>query len=336
MRLISKVSIAAAVALTTAKFAGLAKRQKYTYRDKLILITGGSRGLGLALAEEFGSHGARILLAARENEELREAVEKLAAKGIQAKFFACDITQSEQMDALVRHALESGGVDVLINNAGVIKVAPMSDMQLSDYEEAMNLMFWAPLKLTLALLPELSKRSGQVINISSVGGRVSVPHLLPYSCAKFALAGFSRGLSSEAHRHRVHVLSVFPGLMRTGSYLHAEFKGKASEEFEWFGLAGNSPAFSVSVEYAARAIRMAAAEGRSTCTISLPAKLLVAGEALAPDVLQVVLSAADQFILPSAGGTKNSQSGKSLSPQFGSLFQAFTTLGRAAAARYNE
>lgn len=133
----------------------------------------------------------------------------------------------------------------------------------------------------------------------------------------------------------VHVLTVVPGLMRTGSYLNAEFKGTANEEFAWFGLLGNLPGFSVAADYAAESVRIALETGEQVCTISLPAKVLAAIEGLAPKVNRAILALADRFALPSST-RKDSKSGKALNSSLNALFQGLTALGRIAAIRLNE
>ena len=303
---------------------------------KTVLITGGSRGLGLALAEEFGAYGARIAICARDTTEMEKARQKLASKRIEAHGFPADVTQPAQVNSLVQEVISRfGALDILINDAGAITVGPFASFTQTDFEEAMNLMFWAPVNVTRAVLPYMQKmHSGQIINIGSLGGRVSIPHLLPYCCAKFALIGFSTGLTTELKRDGIRVLTVVPGLMRTGSYLNAEFKGTPKNEFAWFGLLGNLPGFSVAADYAAAQIREAVQRGDSNCTISLPAKALIALEALAPDVNRSLLEFATN-LLPDGQGTMR-QSGKRLNPALGAVFQGLTSLGRMAAQRFNE
>src|SRR5205807_8500998 len=124
----------------------------------------------------------------------------------------------------------------------------------------------APANLIFAVLPHMRRQhTGHIVNITSVGGRVSIPHLLPYASAKFAFVAFSNGLGAESEAHGTHVLTVVPGLMRTGSYLNAEFKGLAEKEFAWFALMGNLPGFSVAADYAARAVVKALQRKRRTC-----------------------------------------------------------------------
>ena len=166
-----------------------------------VLITGGSRGLGLALAEEFARQGCNIVICAREEDEL------------------------------VRARQHFGRIDVLVNNAGIISVGPLLSQKLEDFQEAMDVMFWGIVHPTLAVLPQmLQDGHGRIVNITSIGGKVSVPHLIPYGCAKFAAVGFSEGLHAEVKRFGVNVTTVVPGLMRTGSHLNAFFKGKHESE----------------------------------------------------------------------------------------------------------
>jgi NAD(P)-dependent dehydrogenase (short-subunit alcohol dehydrogenase family) len=336
----SWVAAASASALVVLAARQLVKRRSQPLvklRDKVVLVTGGSRGLGLAIAREFGKQGARVALCARDDEELDKACEQLSAEGIEAISFPSDITQPANIEPLVSSVISRlGTLDVLVNNAGRISVGPFDSFTHADFEEAMNLMFWAPVNLTFAALRHMkSHGGGHIVNITSVGGRISVPHLLPYSCAKFAFVGFSTGLSAELHSKDIHALTVVPGLMRTGSYLNAEFQGDAKREFAWFGLLGNLPGFSVAAEYAAERIRKSFESGQTMCTISLPAKILIACEALAPEATRTALGLMTDYFLPS-DTTKHARRGKSLNPALNAVFQALTTLGRRAAHQWNE
>ena len=150
------------------------------------------------------------------------------------------------MDEATRH---SGFIDILVNNAGVMAVGPLESQTIEDFQQAMDTMFWGPVRSTLATLPAMiQRRHGRIVNISSIGGKVSIPHLLPYSCAKFAVTGFSEGLHAEVKKYGVHVLTVVPGLMRTGSHLNAEFRGKHEQEYGWFALSGTNPLTSISAQ----------------------------------------------------------------------------------------
>ncbi len=330
-------SVSALIVLAARQLVKQRSQPPVKLRDKVVLITGGSRGLGLALARDFGKQGARLALCARDENELGNACQQLASEGIEAVSFPVDIVQPANIEPLVNSVISHfGHLDVLVNDAGRISVGPFDSFTRADFEDAMNLMFWAPVNLTLAVLRHMRDRGdGHIINITSVGGRVSIPHLLPYSCAKFAFLGFSTGLSAEADSQGIHVLTVVPGLMRTGSYLNAQFQGDSKNEFAWFGLLGNLPGFSVAADYAAERIRESFESGRKLCTISLPAKILVACEALAPEATRTALALVTEYLLPS-GTTRKSYPGKALNPALNALFQGLTTLGRRAAHQWNE
>lgn len=304
---------------------------------KIVLITG-SRGLGLAIARELGRRGARVALCARNEKELKEACELLGHEQIEAAGFPADISKPSEIAPLVNSVIHRFGcLDILVNNAGEIRVGPFDNFKRDDFEHAMDLMFWAAVNLTFEALPHMKQQgSGDIVNITSVGGRISIPHLLPYSCAKFALVGFSTGLSAELRSQNIHVLTVVPGLMRTGSYLHAQFKGQARNEFAWFGLLGNLPGFSVAADYAARAIANAIEKQRYVCTVSLPAKVLVACEAVIPETTRSLLAAINRFLLPKSDSSTQLRAGSALNPRLGNMFQALTLLGRRAAQRLNQ
>ena len=124
-----------------------------------------------------------------------------------------------------------GPIDVLVNNAGIITVGPFLEMDVEDFDQAMKVMFWGPLYTTLAVLPAMrARKQGSIVNITSIGGKVSVPHLLPYCCAKFAAVALSEGLRTELMPDGIRVTTIAPGLLRTGSHLNARFKGKQADE----------------------------------------------------------------------------------------------------------
>lgn len=326
------VSLAAGIAYKAIRYCGC----ESTWRGKVVLITGGSRGLGFSLAREFGKCGANVAICARDEQELQEACRKLSLEKVKATPFVTDVTEFEKLESFVMSVTEKmGRIDVLINNAGLIRVGPFSSTKDQDYEEAMNLMFWAPLHLSRAVLPQMQNRqSGSIVNIASVGGRVSIPHLLPYSCAKFALVAFSTGLSAEIKASGVHVMTVLPGLMRTGSYLNAQFAGDSKHEFAWFGILGNLPGFTVGAEFAAEQIRRALEKKKYEHTISLPASVLIGLDNLLPNVSRAIMTGLNQ-LLP-GGDDQGSATGKDVNQHFGKAFQATTALGRQAAATHNQ
>ncbi len=281
----------------------LQRKQRYILRDRVVFITGGSRGLGLVMAREFGARGARVAICARNQEQLDRAAEDLRARGVQAYPVRCDVTRREDVeDALQKVAANFGEVDVLVNNAGAIAVGPIDSVTVEDYEESLNTHFWAPVYTTMAVLPKMRRRGhGRIVNISSIGGKISVPHLLPYSTGKFALAGFSEGLSAELRPEGIRVTTVYPGLMRTGSPRNANFKGKHRAEYAWFSVSAALPVFSISAERAARAIASACEAGRSRLLLSAPAKVAVKLNDIFPETMSWLLGLASR-LLPGPGG----------------------------------
>ncbi|HKS08380.1 MAG TPA: SDR family oxidoreductase [Pyrinomonadaceae bacterium] len=309
----------------------------YDFKDKVVLITGGSRGLGLVLAREFAVEGARIVICARDADELDRAYVDLESRGADVTIHRCDVTDRTEVQDMVC-AIEGrmGGVDVLVNNAGVIQMGPLEVMTHADFEKAMSAHFWAPLNTMMAVLPRMrKKKSGRIVNISSIGGKVSVPHLVPYCASKFALTGLSRGMRTELLKDGIAVTTVCPGLMRTGSPRNAGFKGKHREEYAWFSISDALPLLSVSAENAAGQIVSACRRGRTELVISVPAKLAVLFDTLLPEVTSNLFALANKLLLPTAGGigereAKGKESESSLSPSW------LTTLSEQAAVRNNE
>ncbi|HWE26071.1 MAG TPA: SDR family NAD(P)-dependent oxidoreductase [Myxococcales bacterium] len=272
-------------------------------RGRVVLITGGSRVLGLVLARQLVRKGARLVICARDDAELQRAQDDLSRLGGEVLAVPCDVRIASAAERVVEMAVARyGRLDVVINNAGIIEVGPERTMTLADYQTVMGVNFWGAVHVTLAALPHLRRSSSpRVVNITSIGGIVPVPHLLPYTCAKFAMVGFSEGLATEVARDGVQVTTVVPGMMRTGSYVNALFKGKRAAEVSWFSLGGALPVVSLSAERAARRIVLACELGERFVTLGLPAKVLRVAHAVAPGLFVRALSLIDR-LLPSAGG----------------------------------
>lgn len=310
--------------------------QRYDFSGKTVLITGGSRGLGLLLASGFAHAGANVAICARDQATLQSAKDKLNAQGYEVLTVPCDVSKPERIAELIQTVNHHyGPIDVLVNNAGTITVGPMEVMTLADYQEAMDLHFWAPLHTTLAVLPGMRRKGeGRIVNIASIGGRISTPHLLPYSASKFALVGLSEGLHGELAKDGVLVTTVSPGLLRTGSPRNASFKGHHREEYAWFSIGDSLPGLSMDAMAAARQILAATQRGDAELTLSLPAKLAVIFHGVFPGLTAHLLAQVSQR-LPGVGGigTKRSlgrESTSHLSPSW------LTALSEQAARRYNQ
>jgi short-subunit dehydrogenase len=328
--------VATGVAAAVVGRTVLRSLNNYTFRGKTVLITGGSRGLGLVLARQLARAGANLAICARDEDELRRAEAELKACGAQVLSVSCDVTDDEQVERMVDQ-VESrmGPIDVLINNAGTIQVGPVEEMTIADFEEAMRVHFWAPLYTTLAVWPSMAgRRGGRIVNISSIGGKISVPHLLPYNASKFALVGLSEGFRAELAKSGIAVTTVCPGLMRTGSPRNAFFKGRHRLEYTWFSIGDALPGLSMSAERAAEKILEATRHGDPEVVLSLPAKVAATVHGVAPGLVARVMSLVNR-LLPTPGGigqqrAKGAASGSFLSPSW------LTALDTRAARRNNQ
>jgi len=310
--------------------------KEYSFRDQVVLITGGARGLGLVMARKLAAEGARLVLCSRDSEDLGRAKRELEQIGAQVMTFNCDVMQQAEIESVIRQTCDIWQhIDVLINNAGIIQVGPYETMQLEDYREAMDTHFWGPLYAINAVLPHMrSRRHGRIVNIASIGGRISVPHLLPYSASKFALVGLSEGLHSELAKDSIHVTTVTPGLMRTGSPRNAFFKSQHRAEYTWFAVSDSLPGVSISAERAAEQIIEACRQARSEITVSLPAKAAVTFHGLFPGLTATLLRVVNRLLPPPGGiGAKRLRGHQSESPLAPSIL---TTLTENAAERNNQ
>jgi NAD(P)-dependent dehydrogenase (short-subunit alcohol dehydrogenase family) len=262
------------------------RRRTRTLVGRTAIVTGGARGLGLLVAEELGARGAHLVICARDTAQLERARHRLEEHGYSVLALSADVTRRADLAQVIDSArARFGSVDVLVNNAGVMTVGAEASLEREEFEQAMAVHFWAPFELTRLVLPEMRARgSGVIVNISSVGGAVSVPHMLPYSASKFALAGFSEGLHAELARDGITVTTVIPGLMRTGSARNAFFAGDREREYAWFSVAAASPLFSMDPRRAARRIVDGALGGRPYLVLTLSARLALVLHGILPSL----------------------------------------------------
>jgi NAD(P)-dependent dehydrogenase (short-subunit alcohol dehydrogenase family) len=285
-----------------------AGRRRFSFVDKVFLITGGSRGLGLVLARQVCAAGGRVVLLARDADELSRAKAELTAAGGDVFTLVCDLLDRSQIENAVRATADHfGGIDVVINNAGIIEVGPFEHMSREDYERAMGVHFWAPYDVMMTALPHLRRRAeARIVNITSIGGKIAVPHLAPYCASKFALVGLSDALRSELARDRIYVTTVAPGMMRTGSHVNAQFKGNHGAEFGWFAASAGLPLVSMKAERAAAKILSACCRGQPFLGIPLSTKFATAANALLPNTTARILGVANR-LLPQPAGASGDQ-----------------------------
>ena len=266
------------------------------------IITGATSGFGRAIAEAALGAGAAVVAAVRRPDALGDLAERVSVVEL-------DTTDLDAMPAVVDQVLaEHGAIDVLVNNAGIITVGPVDHATLEDYEESMAVHFWGPLHTMQAAIPHMRQQGGgRIANISSFGGKIGVPHLVPYCAGKAALAGLSGALTPELARDNIAVTTVCPGLMRTGSPFNAWFRGQHREEFAWFAIADSLPLLSTSGRRAAEQIVEAMRHGDAELVITWAAKLAVVAQALMPNTVALALQAANTLLpgpAPTSGGER--------------------------------
>ncbi|WP_420147147.1 SDR family NAD(P)-dependent oxidoreductase [Spirosoma sp.] len=331
----------AGIGVWAAAKALLSQKRKINFSGKTVIITGGSRGLGLEMARILAQEGANLGICARNEDELEQARAELQQYGVAVYTQACDITDKNQVEHFVENVRQTiGPVDVLINNAGVIIVTPYEHATEDDFRESMDTNFWAGFHMINAVLPQMlarEKRStgrGRIVNIASFGGKVAVPHLLTYSTSKFAMVGYSEGLRAELQKDGVYVTTICPGLIRTGSPRNAIFKGQNEKEYAAFKISGSLPFFTIDSTECAREIIDVCRYGEAERVITLPAKVGAVLQGAAPNLVSELMAIVNET-LPDPGGIgearalgKNSETSISES--------VLTTLTDKAAERNNE
>ncbi|MES1944444.1 short-chain dehydrogenase/reductase SDR [Salinisphaera sp. PC39] len=184
------------------------------FRDKTVIVTGASAGVGAATARLFAAEGARVVLAARSAEPLRALAGELGDRAIAVP---TDVADPAACAALIDTALDATGrIDVLVNNAGCNHRGAVADLDVEHIERILDINLKAPLRLSRLALPHLMRQGGAIVNVASLAGRVPVDHEASYSASKFGLRAFSRALGEELAGTGVTVSAVSPGPIDTG------------------------------------------------------------------------------------------------------------------------
>ncbi|WP_316749881.1 SDR family oxidoreductase [Pedobacter gandavensis] len=183
------------------------------FKNKVVIITGASSGIGKACAEEFAKRGANLVLAARQYVTLCEITAELESKyGIRAVAVQADVSKEQDCEELTKQAILSfGKIDILVNNAGLSMRALFNDLDLSVLKNLMDVNFWGTVYCTKYALPEILKTKGSVIGVSSIAGYRGLPGRTGYSASKFAMNGFMESLRTEMLKTGVHVMVACPG-----------------------------------------------------------------------------------------------------------------------------
>ena len=307
--------------------------------DPVAVVLGGSRGLGLLIARELLRRGHRVVVAARDPDELASAKGLLQGQGT-VLTEECDVRDRHQVGALVgKIEHEVGPIEVLVTVAGIIQTAPLESVTLQHFEDAVDTMTWGPIHAAMTVLPAMRRRGrGRIGTITSIGGMVSPPHLLPYATAKFAAVGFSDGLAAGLSGTGVTATTVVPGLMRTGGHLHATFGGDATKEYAWFAPVASLPLVSMDAERAARRIVSGILSGRPMVVLTPLAWAGIRVRGLAPGTTTRLMGLAGR-LLPAAPPRAGAAlvEGQEARRQLGSrVVDVLTRLGDRAAARANQ
>jgi NAD(P)-dependent dehydrogenase (short-subunit alcohol dehydrogenase family) len=279
-------------------------RRRQPVRGEVAIVCGASRGLGRAIARELVRRGADVAICARtarDLESVRRELELLGAEsGGRVLAEVCDLRLKEDVDAFVAKVdRELGAPSILVANAATITVGPIESLTASDFDDALASTFKTALHPALAVLPRMqARRRGTLCFITSIGGKIGVPHLAPYSSAKFAAVGFAEALRAEVAKDGLRVLTVIPGLMRTGSHLHGLFKGNAELEYSWFGASATAPLVAIDADRAARRVVSAIALGREEIVYTVPARLGRRMHGWAPSIVRSALGLAGRLLPP--------------------------------------
>lgn len=303
---------------------------------RVALVAGGSRGLGLLICRDLLARGFTVVACARDAAELAAAEEQLAAPG-RFSTQVCDVRSEEAVSSLVAAVTTTHGpIDVAITVAGIIQAGPVEAMTLDHFRDAVDTMLWGPVHVAWAVLPGMRERGrGHIGTITSVGGMVSAPHLLPYATAKFGAVGFSDGLAASLAGTGVTATTVVPGLMRTGAHERAFFTGEPKHEYAWFAPAASLPLLSMDAERAASRTVRGILAGRPLVTLTPLTKVGIRVHGLMPATTTRVMGVVNRA-LPD-GTDSRAVDGRDAERRLDSrLVRLLTTLGTRAARRNNE
>jgi short-subunit dehydrogenase len=266
---------------------------------KVAVVCGGSRGLGLAVARRLATKGCTVALCARTQSDVDAACTEIA-RSHEAVVYGepCDLRDRAAVERFLANvAARLGPIDLLVANAATISVAPIEALDVSDFEEAWRDIFLTALHPTMAVLPSMrERRAGTIALVTSIGGKIGVPHLAPYSAAKFAEVGFAQALRAEVAKDGIHVLTVVPGLMRTGSPTHASFAGDAEKEYAWFTASANTPLLSIDADRAAKLIVRGIERSKHEITYTPAARIASRLHDVTPSLFDLFLSVAARLL----------------------------------------
>lgn len=305
---------------------------------KIALVPGGSRGLGLLVSRELLDRGYAVAIAARDHDELTRAKERLSPHGT-VEDYVCDVRDADAVKRLVREVEQDmGPVEVLVTVAGIIQAGPLEAVTVEHFKDAIDTMTYGPIYCALEVLPGMrQRRSGRIGTVTSVGGLVSPPHLLPYATAKFGAVGFSEGLAVALAGSGVTATTIAPGLMRTGSHERAFFTDQSAKEYAWFAPAASLPVLSMNADRAARIIVDGVLAGKPTVLVGWLPKVAQRVHGLAPGLTTRAMGLANRLLPGARPEQSGLREGRDVASALNSkVVKVLTTLGSKAARKNNE
>jgi NAD(P)-dependent dehydrogenase (short-subunit alcohol dehydrogenase family) len=331
------MKIGAGIGAVIGAREALTGKTEESLAGKVAIVTGGSSGLGLEMAKEMARQGARVVICARTEDELERAANEVRSHGTEVLTITCDVANEDACQRLVEQAIDHfGQVDVLVCNAGVIQVGQYRSMDSDDFRQAMDIMFFGTLYPILAVLPHMrERRKGRIGLITSIGGKISVPYLLPYNASKFAAVGLGEGLYAELARDGISVTTIVPGLMRTGSYLNAQFAGEGKPRdmtYRLFSVLSSLPLLTADGKDAAREFVSAIRRGDGYFIYPPQYNVIAKIHGVAPATTMAVMSLVAR-LMPKTGDAKKNVEGESIDDRMDpdGVWGTMTTLGRQAA-----
>lgn len=297
----------------TAMLLSVAARraQRINLRGRVAVVTGGGRGLGLAITRELAAHGCRLAICGRDADVIHRAVQALRAEGAEIFGAPCDASEPEQVEAFITSVIDRYEViDVLVNNAGQCFVGPAVELEPADLESALRNIFWTHYYPTLSVLPHMRQRSfGRIANITSIGGKLPLPHQSAYVAAKHAATGWSETLAVELPPEGIRVSTITPPPLRDGAPLHVHFNGRVEDELKWFTRALTSPLTAISASRTARVVVDAVIHGDGERAVSVGSWLAARAQGLAPNAMARLLQSLHRGLPPAARATSRMQLG---------------------------
>lgn len=305
------------------------------------VVAGGSRGLGLLICRHLATRGFEVHTCARSRDELARARTEFIGEGLSLHTTVCDVRDQEQVRDWIA-GVGPSRVEVAIHVAGVIQVLPAGAATVAMYEDAIRTMLLGPIHLTDALLGAMREAGrGRIGIVSSLGGVVSAPRLVPYGAAKFGARGFSEGLSADLTGSGVTCTTVVPGLMRTGAHTHARFLRRGGDDYRWFAVGASLPVVSIDADRAARRIVDAVLAGKPWLSLTPLAWCAERAHGLAP-ATTIRLTGLISRLLPSSPASGEERTtdlapgGRLRGRVMSGGLRILTALGDRAARRNNE